>query len=121
MSNMPAISTCPRCQQQVSIPQQVESAAQVRCPLCHAEYPLSESLVLARRADSLVLTAFVEEEEPAAEPAATEETAEDAADERMSRKMLQSIRKRRPWSISFPQCHIPPGGAIGGQKRRCRR
>jgi hypothetical protein len=44
---MPAISTCPRCQQQVSIPRHVESDSLVRCPLCHAEYPLSESLDLA--------------------------------------------------------------------------
>jgi hypothetical protein len=44
---MPAISTCPRCQRQVSIPAGVDAAAAVRCPLCHAEYPLSEALVLA--------------------------------------------------------------------------
>ena len=44
---MPAISTCPKCQRQVSIPAGVDSAAAVRCPLCNAEYPLSEALVLA--------------------------------------------------------------------------
>ena len=44
---MPAISTCPKCQRQVSIPAGVDSAAAVRCPLCEAEYPLSEALVLA--------------------------------------------------------------------------
>ncbi|MBU4398454.1 MAG: zinc-ribbon domain-containing protein [Planctomycetes bacterium] len=41
------ISTCPSCQKQVSIPPNVESAALVRCPLCEAEYVLSESLALA--------------------------------------------------------------------------
>jgi hypothetical protein len=44
---MPAISTCPKCQRQVSIPAGVDSAAVVRCPLCEAEYPLSEALALA--------------------------------------------------------------------------
>jgi hypothetical protein len=37
-------STCPRCEKQVSIPAGVDSAALVRCPLCAAEYPLSEVL-----------------------------------------------------------------------------
>ncbi len=41
------ISTCPGCQKQVSIPLKVESTALVRCPLCKAEYALSESLALA--------------------------------------------------------------------------
>jgi hypothetical protein len=44
---MPVISSCPRCQRQVSIPAGVDSAAVVRCPLCDAEYALSEALVLA--------------------------------------------------------------------------
>ena len=41
---MPVISTCPRCQKQVSIPAGIDSAALVRCPLCNAEYPLSEAI-----------------------------------------------------------------------------
>ncbi len=45
--NLPMISTCPKCREQVSIPPGVESAALVRCPLCEAEYPLSDSLSLA--------------------------------------------------------------------------
>ena len=44
---MPMISTCPRCQRPVSIPSNVEPAALVRCPLCEAEYALSEALALA--------------------------------------------------------------------------
>ncbi len=44
---MLSISTCPRCQRQVSIPAGVDSAMTVRCPLCDAEYALSEALVLA--------------------------------------------------------------------------
>jgi len=41
------ISACPRCRKQVSIPPGMDSAAAVRCPLCEAEYALSESLALA--------------------------------------------------------------------------
>jgi hypothetical protein len=41
---MPAISTCPKCQKAVAIPSGVDSAAAVRCPLCSAEYPLSDVL-----------------------------------------------------------------------------
>ncbi|MBN1395714.1 MAG: hypothetical protein JW959_11885 [Pirellulales bacterium] len=41
------ISNCPRCQKPVSIPPRVDSSAMVRCPLCEAEYALSESLALA--------------------------------------------------------------------------
>jgi hypothetical protein len=40
---MPTISSCPRCQRLVSLPDGVDSAATVRCPLCSAEYPLSEA------------------------------------------------------------------------------
>jgi hypothetical protein len=38
------ISTCPRCQKQVSVPPGVDSAALVRCPLCSGEYALNEAL-----------------------------------------------------------------------------
>lgn len=38
------ISTCPRCQKQVSTPPEVDPTALVRCPLCEAEYTLSEAL-----------------------------------------------------------------------------
>jgi hypothetical protein len=41
------ISTCPRCQKQVSIPPDVDSTALVRCPLCAGEYALGEALSLA--------------------------------------------------------------------------
>ena len=44
---MPAISTCPKCRRQVSIPRGVDAAAAVRCPLCDAAYALSEALALA--------------------------------------------------------------------------
>ena len=41
---MSSVSKCPRCRQQVTIPEGVAAAMQVRCPLCSAEYPLSEAL-----------------------------------------------------------------------------
>ena len=41
---MSSVSKCPKCRQQVTIPEGVAAAMQVRCPLCSAEYPLSEAL-----------------------------------------------------------------------------
>jgi hypothetical protein len=41
------LSTCPRCQKQVSIPAGVDPTAWVRCPLCAEEYALSEALSAA--------------------------------------------------------------------------
>lgn len=38
------ISTCPECRQQVTIPDSVDADAAVRCPICSAEYPLSEAM-----------------------------------------------------------------------------
>jgi hypothetical protein len=41
---MPQISTCPRCRLQVSLPERTSPAAQVKCPLCSAEYTLQDAL-----------------------------------------------------------------------------
>lgn len=41
---MSIISKCPKCRQQVTIPDRVDPAGEVRCPLCEAEYPLSEAM-----------------------------------------------------------------------------
>lgn len=41
---MLVFSACPRCQQQVTIPSGIEASVLVRCPLCGAEYLLSEAL-----------------------------------------------------------------------------
>jgi LSD1 subclass zinc finger protein len=41
------ISKCPKCRKMVSIPAGVDPADRVRCPLCNAEYALSEALALA--------------------------------------------------------------------------
>jgi hypothetical protein len=41
---MSQISTCPRCRLQISLPEKTSPAAQVKCPLCAAEYTLREAL-----------------------------------------------------------------------------
>jgi hypothetical protein len=40
-----SISSCPRCTQQVTLPVGVSTSAQVRCPLCRAQYSLADALV----------------------------------------------------------------------------
>ena len=41
---MPVVSTCPKCEQQVMIPDGIDREALVRCPLCEAEFPLGEAM-----------------------------------------------------------------------------
>ncbi len=38
------LSSCPRCSRTVTLPEDADVAVLVRCPLCDAEYPLSEAL-----------------------------------------------------------------------------
>ena len=52
-------SSCPRCQKQVTVPNEAAAEAIVRCPLCSAEYPLSESLALVPPALIIVSGAAV--------------------------------------------------------------
>ena len=40
---MPSISKCPKCRQEVTIPDRVDQDAEVRCPLCAAVYPLGDA------------------------------------------------------------------------------
>jgi len=61
------ISTCPKCQKQVSLPTGVDSTAWVRCPWCEVEYVLSEALTWIP--PELILAAS-----PAADETATEKT-----------------------------------------------
>ena len=44
---MPFISSCPKCQKQVTVPDRVGAASLMRCPLCEVEFELSEALALA--------------------------------------------------------------------------
>jgi hypothetical protein len=98
---MPAISTCPKCQRQVSIPAGVEAAAAVRCPLCEAEYPLGESLALAP--PELIPVVAVASQESAPEPAEKEELHEMPAEtneaaavaHEMPMQIGSPLRKRR--------------------------
>ena len=48
---MSRIAACTNCRQQVTIPEDVDQGEQVRCPLCQADYPLSEVLAEAAEAD----------------------------------------------------------------------
>ncbi|MGD9722175.1 MAG: hypothetical protein AB7O59_11970 [Pirellulales bacterium] len=42
---MSAISSCPQCGKQVTIPSGVATSAKVRCPLCDSQYTLADALV----------------------------------------------------------------------------
>src|SRR3972149_3449742 len=39
---MPSLTSCPRCDMQVLVPDGVRTETLVRCPLCDEEYPLGE-------------------------------------------------------------------------------
>jgi len=41
---MPSISKCPRCHQEVTIPDGVDQQASVRCPLCEATYTIGDAM-----------------------------------------------------------------------------
>jgi hypothetical protein len=75
---MPSISNCPKCQGQVSIPAGIDAAAAVRCPLCDAEYALSEALLLAPP-ELIPVLATVKEPDAEAAALPSEEINEAAA------------------------------------------
>jgi hypothetical protein len=54
-------SSCPKCQRQVTVPDGVAADLLVRCPLCEAEYPMSEALATAPPALVVVGAAAVPE------------------------------------------------------------
>jgi hypothetical protein len=56
-----SISSCPRCAKQVTLPVGVSDQAQVKCPLCHAQYTLADAL-----ANSPPLLVVIEEQATAA-------------------------------------------------------
>ena len=70
---MSIISKCPRCRQQVTVPDRLDPQSRVRCPLCDAEYPLSEAMAEAPPALILV-------DAPAAQEIITEPEAVSAAE-----------------------------------------
>ncbi len=61
---MPILSNCPKCKQPVTVPDGVDPADRVRCPLCDAEYPLSEAMESAPPALIRVDAAPAETEPP---------------------------------------------------------
>ena len=44
---MSVVANCPECERQVTIPDGIDPEVPVRCPLCSAEYPLSEAMATA--------------------------------------------------------------------------
>ncbi|NQU19844.1 MAG: hypothetical protein HQ567_01070 [Candidatus Nealsonbacteria bacterium] len=69
---MPILSNCPKCEQPVTVPDGVDPSGQVRCPLCDAEYPLSEAMASAPPA-LIPLDAVPADTEPATETEPTDE------------------------------------------------
>ena len=116
---MPEISTCPKCQRQVSIPHGVDSAALVRCPLCDAEY----SLVQALPPELIPVVVPVEEAEtyPLAETPVAEQAGEDVAEEENEAAAVVGrmplgvtrVRKRpsKPWWQTLIE--VVTGGVAG--------
>ena len=51
---MPILSNCPKCEQPVTVPDGVDPSGQVRCPLCDAEYPLSEAMASSLSLDEVL-------------------------------------------------------------------
>jgi hypothetical protein len=108
------LSTCPKCQKQVSIPAGVEGGAVVRCPLCKVEYPLREALALAP--PELIVVADV----PSA--AKQPEIAADADGENEAAAMAQELpampaaarfRSRRHKSFLHTVIEVILGGVAG--------
>lgn len=113
------ISTCPRCQKQVSIPSGVDLAMLVRCPLCNAEYALSEALVppelipVVSHVDQIVIETTAATEQ-GSEPHNFAEENEAAAVVGQFPVMSASRRPRRkPKSALQTLIEIVTGGLAG--------
>ena len=109
---MLVITTCPKCQSQVSIPAGVDSSALVRCPLCDAEYPLSEALPPA-----LVPAAgeFFFEQAEAQDRENVEGEVNEAAAVVVGRASITGapLRRRKPKSALQTIIEIVTGGLAG--------
>ena len=121
------ISTCPRCEKQVSIPAGVDPTALVRCPLCVAEYALSEALdwgppelipvgrPVAEGAASAV-------HEAAAEPAGTVaaehvEAQHDTEAENEAAAVSPAVSRRRRYGRSTTTAETQVGAANADRSR----
>lgn len=123
------ISTCPRCQKQVSIPAGVDSAALVRCPLCSGEYALSEAEALAPPELIPVVLPAIEgltaaAHEATAEPAIAEDVEiphdfEGENEAAAAAKQLPNVsatvrrRRRKPKSMLQTLIEVVTGGLAG--------
>jgi hypothetical protein len=120
---MPAIVSCPRCQKAVSVPAGVESAAPVRCPLCDAEYPLSEALppelipvAAAAASESAWAADIVVDSAAAVEGRAVVEKGEDAKKAAVAAPVLMApvrLRRRAPKSPLRTLIEVLSGGLAG--------
>jgi hypothetical protein len=107
---MSFISSCPQCQKQVTVPDTVASAAAasetiVRCPLCDAEYPLSQAmppmLIIVRPAAAAGVEAEAAAGIPAAVPEAlpAEAAAMPEAVPAGEEHPLEPAAPRDPWQL----------------------
>jgi hypothetical protein len=123
------ISKCPKCRKTVSIPCGVDSSAAVRCPLCSAEYALSEALALAPP-ELIPVVSTAAPPEAAAEPAppaiavttvpAEAETPQDSEPENEAAAVAERFptmpvarRRRKPKSALQTVIEVIAGGLAG--------
>ena len=116
---MPTFSSCPRCQKPVSLPAGVDSAALVRCPLCAAEYRLSEAIppelipVLVATDQASAAGRTVEHEEVTIEHEENEAAAVAVGQSRMA--AMAAVRGRQPGPASALKrlIEVVTGGLAG--------
>ena len=109
---MLVISTCPKCQSQVSIPAGVDSSALVRCPLCDVEYSLSEAVPPALIP---VAGGFFFEQAEAQDRENVEGEVNEAAAVVVGRASITGapLRRRKPKSALQTIIEIVTGGLAG--------
>jgi hypothetical protein len=114
------ISTCPRCQKQVSVPAGVDATALVRCPICDAEYALSEALAWAPPALIPLASAAAEESTPVPHDAHDEDThdSEPLNEAALAARQCAAVspptrRRRRQKSTLQTLIEIVLGGLAG--------
>ncbi len=120
---MLVFSACPRCQQQVTIPSGVEASMLVRCPLCNAEYPLSEALPPALIPVGAVANASLVWSSGSAVEPIVEIEGESPADDQATEDNItvslplagESAEHGEPHEISFED-HAAEGIIVGGEE-----
>ena len=115
------ISTCPKCEKPVSIPAGVDSSAAVRCPLCSAEYALSETVQLPTPPE--LIPVGLPDTQPSPTDAASfageaqqepeEENEAAAVAERFPAMPVAARRKRKPKSALQTMIEVVAGGLAG--------